>query len=1065
MNVLRRPTVLRALAPTLCVRSLCGMQSESGAQIDKDAVREGLATFLSEFQRVGANESFAGQSEATTRTWIERFLQIFGWDPGDPRQVVQEFRIGRRDAAKLERAGSSHRRPDYALIVNDRPILYIDAKRIDVDIEHDEGVAFQVRSYGWSAGFRLSYAFDVQELAIYDCFPKPDQSDDARVARLFYARHTEFLERFDTLWDYFGRSAIRAGSLQTRHPDDQRPRGSVRLDEDFEAKLSEWRCGLAKSMLRVGLTRNPAELSAAAQRILDRIVFLRLCEAIGLEPEGRLNTLALAEHGFWHAFMEEHERYRRAYDGILFPAMPEDDPTGVEALLCERWLKGKVFGEIVDGLYYPQPYKFDVVPLELLGGIYERYLGKRLVVAGRDVSDEFKPEYQRTKGAVYTPPWVVGRVISRTLEPLMKGRAPEEILQLRVLDPACGSGSFLLGVYDYFERTLLDWAALHPSEAKAQRIVERHVGADRLTREVARRIIDGCLFGVDIDAEAIEITRMSLALRFVERTVDLDHGPPVNLLQGIGRNIRHGNSIVGPDFAGLGLDPQSLRETMPFDWHSPKHGFGMVLVAGGFDAVVGNPPYIEVKRYREWMPAMYRYLKEQAFYVTAKEGKTDIAIPFIERAVGLLKPHGRLGFIVQNRFFKTDYGRQARAWLRTQCLLEEIDDFRDLQIFAGRTTYTSILVLQRGSPRFRYRTYANLITAQAGEPSVDQSIAVADIDDEVWSFEQPDLLDLHNRLARRHGTLGEHREISISVGLQTLYGKLYQLAPTEVRARNVRGVNGLGQEVELERKALRPLCRNRGFFPFRRDNADAWVIFPYDVKRGVAHEIEWRAFDKRFPKAADYLYRNRDTLQKAVETESGEARWHLYTRPQNLVAQSRPKVLFPSTIEDTLASADLDGDVYQDNVRINSLSIDGPPELLLTIAAVMNSSLFSALARVKAGLSDGGWRQFNRQYAELVPLPLARLRLPQWQDALAKIATRIQGLQDEWLSVEIEGERGSLAAALERAWTDLDRHVEELYELEDADREIARRYPRIVDRVSLIQRQTRTSDSEPPDDE
>jgi len=1022
----------------------------------KANAKKKLGELLAEFSAFNKNGVLKNQSEATARTWVEKFLTVFGWDASNPRQVRQEYRIQGRAARRLKREGTSHRRPDYCLLSNERRILYIDVKKFEADLKDDPGIAYQVRCYGWSENFKVSYAFDFEELSVYDCRIPPKDDDDADMARIRYLHFEEYLAHFDWLWDFFGKEAIDLGSLSRRLPDDERPKGSKTMDQDFEEKLSKWRKELAKSILRYGKEREPACISAAAQRILDRIIFLRICEEFGYEETGTLLEMGQHEDGFWDLFLKEHDRrYCKIYDGILFPASGEDDPTGIDSRLRSWWLKGRIFREITDSLYFPYPYRFDVVPLELLGGIYERYLGKRLRVIGNDVDDEYKPEYQRTKGAVYTPPWVVRRVVQKTLAPLTKNKDPEELLRLRILDPACGSAGFLLGVYDYLEARILAWFEAHPADSRRSSFLIDDTEERYLAPPTARAIIDQCLYGVDIDPEAVEIARMSLALRYLDRTVGLD-GEPHLLLKGIGRNIRQGNSLVGTDIVGLGLDPETvIRETMPFDWKNMTTGFGEVMADGGFDAVVGNPPYIEVKRYREWMPSQYRYLKDSGVYETTAQGKTDLAMPFMERGMKLLREDGRLGFIIQNRFFKTDYGEIVRAWLRRNKAISEIEDFRDLQIFSGRTTYTAILSLQKNSPSVNYRAFANLDDAIAGKAEIDIRLKWGEIDDQVWSFDQPDLLDVHRELAKRHGTIGQRPDLQISVGLQTLYGKLYQFEPVEVKPRTIIGRNGEGEVVSLERAALRPLCRNRGFYPFRIDNADAWVIFPYEIIDGQAKEIGWREFAGRFPKTGAYLEERKRKLKKAVEGEDGAERWHLYTRPQNLVSQARPKVLFPMTIEDAMAAVDKVGDIYQDNVNINSISFnDADVDRLNALAAVFNSSLFSALARLKSGLNDAGWRKFNRQYAELVPLPTAVLEDGAIIKRLSKLADDISNLQNKSLSTDSEGARAGFRAALESLWDQLDNAVEAAYQLTSSQKSVLKKYPRRVNRFDLLTRQT-----------
>ncbi len=341
-----------------------------------------LGELLAEFSAFNKNGVLKNQSEATARTWVEKFLAVFGWNTSDPRQVKQEYCIQGRAARRLKREGTSHRRPDYCLLSNERRVLHIDAKKFEANLKDDPGIAYQVRCYGWSENFKVSYAFDFEELSVYDCRILPKDDDDADIARIQYLHFEEYLAHFDWLWDFFGKEAIDSGSLSRRLPDDERPKGSKTMDQDFEEKLSKWRKELAKSILRYGKEREPACISAAAQRILDRIIFLRICEEFGYEETGTLLEMGQHEDGFWDLFLKEHDRrYCKIYDGILFPASGEDDPTGIDSRLRSWWLKGRIFREITDSLYFPYPYRFDVVPLELLGGIYERYLGKRLRVS------------------------------------------------------------------------------------------------------------------------------------------------------------------------------------------------------------------------------------------------------------------------------------------------------------------------------------------------------------------------------------------------------------------------------------------------------------------------------------------------------------------------------------------------------------------------------------------------------------------------------------------------------------------------------------------------------------
>ena len=1040
---------------------------------EKAEARKKVATVLADYERVRASGSLDDSSEATARTWIERVLDSMGWDPGNPREVVQEKRIASRDAVRAQRDETVHERPDYGFLLKHLPVAYLEAKAFRADFDADsneaDSIAFQVRTYGYAKGLRVSYAFNIEQFAVWDTRHFANDSDTASRHRILFLRRAEFLDHFDDLWDFLGRDAILAGSIQRRVPDARRTPDAKPFDVAFEERLTEWRLEIAKAILRYGkehtpdIMRRPEVLSAATQRIVDRLVFIRFCESMGLEEYGSLRSMTSPGKDFWAEFKKGHDRWRAVYDGILFPARDDDDPTGAEAYINQWWLKGSFWKGIGDDLYR-RGYRFSDVPLELLGGIYERFLGKELKIVGAGVKDEYKPEYQQTKGAVYTPTWVVQRVLDRTLGPLADARDPEELLALRIIDPACGSGSFLLGTFDWLERRIKDWFREHPRDARRPDWVRPTANDVRLAPRIVRRLIEQCLYGVDIDTQAVEVARMSLALRLLERSALEVGEEPKDLLKGIGRNVKQGNSLVGVDSHGLGFDVDAIRRVRAFDWESGKHGFGDVMHAGGFHAVVGNPPYIEVKRYKKWLPDQYRYFKSKPPpYETAGEGKTDVSIPFMEKGARLLRAGGRLGFIIQNRFFKTEYGELARHWLLRDGLLEDVEDFRDTQIFDGRTTYTAIVTLSRQqNDEFAYRTYLDLAAAQAADPLLETRYKRASVGRGVWAFDQPDLLGLHDALAKRHGVIGLHRQMSIGVGLQTLWGKAYTLRASHVGPRTVRAAGLGGDERSFERGALRPLCMNKGFYPFRRNNADAWVIFPYDVKDGEFTEVRWTDFKTRYPNTAKYLDEHRKEIRDAVAVNPERERWHLYKYPKNLVAQTRPKVLFPMTIEDTMASADLEGSVYQDNVNINGLQFLGNGIDLQSVAAIFNSSLFNALAKLKAGLNEGGWRKFNSQFATLVPFPLKNLDAS-WLGKLRTMAEDIQEAQESYVVAAGEAERGGIRSLLERHWRTLDEASEEIYALTPQERAVARRYPRGVDRIDLLTRQAVVPEDEDQD--
>jgi hypothetical protein len=611
----------------------------------------------------------------------------------------------------------------------------------------------------------------------------------------------------------------------------------------------------------------------------------------------------------------------------------------------------------------------------------------------RSASDE--------RGAIYTPPWVARWIVERTLAPLTAGLDPPALLALRVLDPACGDGALLCCAHDHLRDALLAWCLDHPGDPRTRRLLD--VDRATLVASVRRSLVTCCLHGVEIDGEAVDAARSALARR-----------------------------------CGDVVEPRELASIREGDALAESHE--------AYDAVVGNPPYLELKRYSGWLPAAR----------TTRRGRPDLSVLILERAAERLRPGGRLGFIIQSRFFRSDSGAPTRRWLAESHLLDEIHDLGALEVFPGRTTYTAIVILQRpaepaapAAPRdaARYLGYSTLAAARRRRPRITRRLDPAELSDPIWTFDQPELRALHRELAARHGTIAGHDALAVVVGLQTLYGRVYQLRPLRVTSRTVEGVNGLGEPALLERGALRPLCRNRGFYPLRAANDDAWVIFPYAVAGGEARELRWRELRASFPRTARYLAERRALVKRAVATWPDDDRWHLYRYPKNLVAQARAKLLFPSTIVDTVAAVDPRGEVYTDNVRVNAFCCDRADVDLRALAALFSSSLFSALATLHAGLSEGGWRQLNRQFVALVPLPLDRVAGPAGRE-LAELAAEVEARQAALAS----STTAARLAALRERWRAIDAAVVDLYELTGPERRLAARWPRRVDRVELLLR-------------
>ncbi|MCC6542774.1 MAG: N-6 DNA methylase [Flavobacteriales bacterium] len=387
----------------------------------------------------------------------------------------------------------------------------------------------------------------------------------------------------------------------------------------------------------------------------------------------------------------------------------------------------KVVRTIVEELYYPKsPYEFSVLSVEILGSAYEQFLGKRIRVdKSHRATIEEKPEVRKAGGVFYTPQYIVDHIVERTVGEKVKGRTPKEVAELRILDPACGSGSFLLGAYQY----LLDWHKAWyreqaPAKGKKRDAVLRPDG--ELTSAVKKDILINNIFGVDLDPSAVEVTKLSLLLKCMEgeTAASVQHSldfAQERVLPTLDRNVLCGNSLVDTDYYDGMSDLGEDRTIKPFSWSREfkmlfdrptgfvrpqdevdaynahvkstlarleeerkalghKYGTGVSEPAkpygrkGGsneaiFDMVIGNPPYVQQAMYESFDERQKEYLLAN---YSSSMGRMNTFGFFIEKGIRLLRPGGMLGFIVPNTVLTQEYYKPLRRYVLDHACIREI---------------------------------------------------------------------------------------------------------------------------------------------------------------------------------------------------------------------------------------------------------------------------------------------------------------------------------------------------------------------------------------------------------
>jgi len=686
-----------------------------------------ILDLIERFERnLEAYKSGSYNETQVRREFIDPFFEALGWDVNNREGNAEAYKdVIHEDAVKV---GGITKAPDYSFRIGGTRKFFVEAKKPSIVVKDDPAPAFQVRRYAWSAKLPLSIVTDFEELAVYDCRVKPDQKDKADKARVKYYTFRQYAEKWDEIAAIFSKNAILKGSFDKYAESHKSKRGTAEVDSAFLEEIESWRDTLARNIaLRNTLTVR--ELNESVQRTIDRIIFLRIAEDRGIEEYGSLRGICNGPNTFARLrdlFYKADDRYN---SGLFHFRHEKGEAEPPDSLTISLAIDDKPLKDILKRLYYPDsPYEFAVLPADILGQVYEQFLGKviRLTSDHRAVVED-KPEVKKAGGVFYTPTYIVEYIVRNTVgslvgaspcgcpplggvgnkggrkaPPLQKTITPAEASKLRIIDPACGSGSFLLGAYQYLLDWHLSWYMDNDPEkwAKAKKpILHRgHGDTWHLTTAERKRILLNNIYGVDIDSQAVEVTKLSLLLKVLEGETGETLNQQMRLfheraLPDLGSNIKCGNSLIGPDFydgrqMGL-MDNEEMYRVNVFDW---EREFAEVFKAGGFDAVIGNPPYVR----QESLGDQKDYLKTR---YAAFDGVADLYVYFMEKGIRLLRTGGIYSIIVSSSFLRTRFAAPLRGWLKENTAIERIVDFGGLPVFAiAKDVYVCIPILRKSAP-------------------------------------------------------------------------------------------------------------------------------------------------------------------------------------------------------------------------------------------------------------------------------------------------------------------------------------------------------------------------------
>ncbi len=968
----------------------------------QDEIARRVKQFQTNFKAYHAPDYKEAHARQELIDWL---FMALGWDVRNERGAAPHRREVILEASQEVEGQAARKAPDYAFRFGAETLFYVEAKKPGVAIKTSASAAFQLRRYAWSARLSLSLLTDFEELAVYDGRVRPSDQDQASIARINYYTYDQYADVWRELWDVYSREAVERGSFDQYVQSSKGKRGTTPVDAEFLKEIEGWREVLARNLALRNAALSIDELNDAVQRTIDRIIFLRMAEDRGIEPYGRLQQLAQTSEVLrstpavkrsgaetcevYHGLLDLCRQADAKYNSGLFDFSAKGDRLTPKLLIDDKVLK-----PILSDLYFPHPYEFSVMPAEILGNVYEQFLGKVIrLTPSHQAKVEEKPEVKKAGGVYYTPAYIVAYIVKQTVGKAIEGKNPKQLEDFRALDMACGSGSFLLGAYQYLLDYYLQWYIDHldPSgfarsaalrgASQNPKGLQQIKGEWRLTVAEKKRILTAHIFGVDIDRQAVEVTKLSLLLKVLEgesdESLQLKLFDSERALPNLDANIKCGNSLIGPDYFADQLlpDAEEMKRVNPFDW---QHEFPEAMKAGGFSVIVGNPPYIRIQVMKEWAPLEVEAYKQ--LYVSARTGNYDIYVVFVERALSLLNHDGRLGFILPHKFFNAQYGEPLRDLIAKGRYLSNVVHFGDQQVFAGVTTYTCLMFLDKaGRAACHFVKVDDLAAWRKTGAAIEGDIPADRITAAEWNFTVGSGAGLYEKLSTMPVKLGDI-SAKIFQGLVTSGDPIYLLDPLGNEQNGYVPVssNATGKEYELETGVVWPLCK--GSRDIRRYSAipSKRVLFPYDARTsaetGKTVLIASRDFAQRFPKAWKYLNENYDVLRDREKGKMRHEAWYGYVYPKSVALFAKPKILTPSIAANASFTFDRKGELYfvgsggGGGGGYGIILNDDCKMAYEYVLGLLNSKLLDSCLKQISSPFRGGYYAFNRQYIEQLPI-------------------------------------------------------------------------------------------------
>ena len=793
--------------------------------------------------------------------FLNPFFELLGWDiknnagkPTNEREVILE------EALKAN-ASEHSKKPDYTFRLFSERKFFLEAKKPYVSIESNNDTAQQVRRYGFTAKLKISVLSNFEYLLIYDTFVKVEHVDTFHKSLVKKYHYTEYESKFYEIKQLLGKEAVYSGAFEMEWKDIETKVNQYSFGSLFLNQINEWRKTLGTEIYKHEPKIEEQQLNDVVQSYLNRILFLCVCEARNIEDYQ--NLLKFANAYDFTSLIKKFEQADKRYNSGLFDQLLKDKI--VENI-------SSVFWTIIKQLYFPESsYSFSVFSSDILGSIYEIFLSEKLTMQNGAIVLVKKPE-NIDRDIITTPIFIINDILRNTVLKKCEGKSDKEILNLKFADISCGSGAFLLELFQLLNDILIDYYLAN----NKSKIIQTNINTYKLPFIIKRDLLLNCIYGVDKDYNAVEAAKFGLLLKLLEDE-DVNSTNKIKpVLPDLSENIFFGNSLLNPKQVTNKKDQMIIN---PFDFSKLR-----------FDVIVGNPPYMKSEDMKNITPLELPLYKTN--YNSAYK-QFDKYFLFLEQGTNLLADDGILGYIVPSKFTKVGAGKKLRELLADKEYLNSIVSFGANQVFADKTTYTCLLILNKKPQKtFQYAEVKSLKSWKIREHnSVKyETQKTESLDNDVWVLIPSELKPIYKKILSQSITLEKLiGEKNITNGIQTSKNPLYIITPDKMDESFIY-FNIKGQKWKIEKDVIREYYKTPSskkakekFNTYNFLEPNAYVIFPYRKEKGKVDIIIEKELKVKYPLLFHYFkFYESEIKKRDVSPPVSDSDWYKFGRSQHL---------------------------------------------------------------------------------------------------------------------------------------------------------------------------------------